>query len=128
LRYAKSDIYFGPWGFGDKPGEKPIVWLADKIKTPPFSSSGRREVGWLLRRLQRGERLEMPHSRAMPSIGRGCHELRVRDENGDWRVVYRVESTAVVVIGMFRKQTRRTPRNVMETCRARFEEYERRIK
>ena len=124
MRYAKSDIYFGPWASGDKP----IVWLADRIKTPPFSSSGRREVGWLLRRLQRGERLQMPHSRAMPAIERGCHELRVRDENGDWRVVYRADSTAVVVIGMLRKQTRRTPGSVIETRRARFEDYERRIR
>jgi phage-related protein len=124
LRYAKSDIHSGQEDFGDKP----IVWLADKIKTPPFSGSSRREIGWLLRRLQRGERLGMPHSRPMPSIGKGCHELRVRDERGDWRVMYRVDDVAVVVIETFRKQTRRTPQGVLETCRARVDDYERRIR
>lgn len=124
MRYVRSDIHSGQQEFGDKP----IVWLADRITTPPFSSSGRREVGWLLRRLQRGERLGLPLSRPMPSIGNGCHELRVRDENGDWRVVYRADDIAVVVVDVFRKQTRRTPRNVLATCRARIEQYERRLR
>jgi phage-related protein len=46
--------------------------------------------------------------------------------NGDWRVVYRVDHVAVLVIEVFRKQTRKTPRNVIETSRARVEDYERR--
>lgn len=123
MRYVRSDIHSAGAEFADKP----IVWLADRIRTPPFSSSGRREVGWLLRRLQRGERLGMPHSRPMPSIGSGCHELRVRDQNGDWRVVYRADEIAVVVVEVFRKQTRRTPRSVIATCRSRIEQYERRL-
>ncbi len=40
--------------------DKPIVWLHGEIKTPPLSEAGRLEAGYLLRRLQRGERLEMP--------------------------------------------------------------------
>jgi hypothetical protein len=40
-----------------------------EIKTPPLSPEARIEAGLLLRRLQRGERLEMPHSRPMPVIG-----------------------------------------------------------
>jgi DNA-binding XRE family transcriptional regulator len=34
----------------------------------------RLEAGFLLRLLQRGEKIVMPHSRPMPSIGRRCHE------------------------------------------------------
>jgi phage-related protein len=64
----------------------------------------------------------------MPAISKGCHELRVRDENGDWRVVYRVDERAVVVIDVFRKETPRTPRRVIENCRARIEDYERRMR
>jgi len=48
---------------------KPIVWLEGEIKTPPFSRAARLEAGFLLRRLQLGERLSLPHSRPMPSIG-----------------------------------------------------------
>jgi phage-related protein len=51
------------------------------------------EVGVLLRRLQRGESLGMPHSRPMPSVGRRCHELRIVDEAVIWRVMYRIDLT-----------------------------------
>src|SRR5690349_17250483 len=69
--------------------DKPIVWLGGKVKTPPFSLEARIEAGVLLRRLQRGELLGLPHSRPMPSIGQHCHELRVVDEDRSWRIVYR---------------------------------------
>jgi phage-related protein len=60
--------------------DKPLVWLEGEIKTPPFSQAARMEAGYLLRKLQQGETLEMPHSRPMPSIGSRCHELRINDE------------------------------------------------
>jgi hypothetical protein len=50
------------------------VWLHGEIETPPFSQEARVEAGTLLRRLQEGEMLELPHSRPMPSIGKQCHE------------------------------------------------------
>jgi hypothetical protein len=34
----------------------------------------------LLRRLQKGENIGLPHSRPMLDIGSRCHELRIRDE------------------------------------------------
>ena len=56
---------------------KPLVWLEGEIKTPPFSAAGRVEAGTLLRQLQEGKSLGLPHSRPMPSIGPRCHELRI---------------------------------------------------
>jgi hypothetical protein len=41
---------------------KPLVWLHGEVKTPPFSAEARVEAGVLLRRLQDGESLGMPHS------------------------------------------------------------------
>ncbi len=61
-------------------GDKPLVWLHGEVKTPPFTSAARLEAGLLLRRLQQGESVGLPQSRPMPSIGLGCHELRIRDE------------------------------------------------
>jgi len=58
--------------------EKPLVWLHGEIKTPPFGATARLEAGYLLRRLQRGELIGMPHSRPMSTIGRRCHEPRPR--------------------------------------------------
>lgn len=54
---------------------------------PPFSDAARRDAGFLLRMLQRGESLRMPRSRPMPTIGRRCHELRINGQNQTWRIV-----------------------------------------
>lgn len=45
----------------------------------PFSITARMQAGYLLRRLQEGDSLSLPHSRPMPIIGPRCHELRVED-------------------------------------------------
>lgn len=60
--------------------DKPLVWLHGELKTPPFSAMARIEAGYLLRLLQKGEKLSLPHSRPMPGIGARCHELRIVDE------------------------------------------------
>ncbi len=104
--------------------DKPLAWLHGEIKTPPFAQAARIEAGYLLRRLQKGETLEMPHSRPMPPIGARCHELRVTDGGGDWRLVYRVDSDAVVILEVFRKRTRATPKSVIDACRKRLKEYD----
>lgn len=78
----------------------------------------------LLRRLQRGELLSMPHSRPMPLIGRACHELRVRDRDHTWRVIYRVDPDAVVIVDVFGKTTRGTPKERIEVSRGRLRRYD----
>jgi hypothetical protein len=65
--------------------DKPTVWLETEIRTPPFSEEARIEAGALLRRLQRGDSLGMPHSRPMPTIGARCHELRIVDRTKSCR-------------------------------------------
>jgi phage-related protein len=107
--------------------EKPLVWIAGEIRTPPFSSSARVETGGLLRRLQRGENLSLPHSRPMPVIGKRCHELRVRDATVEWRIVYRVDLDAVVILEVFAKKTGRTPKSVVRACRRRLDAYDREV-
>ncbi len=103
---------------------KPLVWLRGEVKTPPFSPEARLEAGGLLRRLQRGESLTMPHSRPMPVIGSRCHELRVKDLRNDWRIVYRVDADAVIILDVFAKSTRKTPDRVVVDCRRRLRMYE----
>lgn len=104
--------------------DKPLVWLSDVVKTPPFSATARIETGVLLRRLQRGEGLGMPRSRALPAIGRRCHELRIIDRDHSWRIVYRVDSDAIVIADVFDKRTRATPASVIDRCRARLQRYD----
>lgn len=105
--------------------DKPLVWLESEIKTPPFSSAARQEAGYLLRLLQRGELLALPHSRPMPSIGRRCHELRINDLSGTFRIVYLVEPDAIVILDVFMKKTERTPHSIIDRCRSRLRQYER---
>ena len=107
------------------PKDKPLAWLHGELKTPPVSREARLEAGYLLRRLQRGELLAMPHSRPMPSIGARCHELRVGDASGTWRVVYRIDKDAIVILEVFAKKTRQTPAGVIGTCQRRLKEYDR---
>ena len=101
--------------------DKPLVWLHGQVKTPPFSRDARIEAGVLLRRLQRGEGLALPHSRPMTSIGRGCHELRIPDVNRNSRIAYHAD--AIVILDVFSKSTRRPPRAVIEQCKARLRSY-----
>ena len=103
---------------------KPLRWLSGEIKTPPFSATARIEAGVLLRKLQRGEQLSMPRSRPMPQIGGGCHELRINDECQSWRIIYRVDADAILVLEVFQKKTRTTPRRVIRACRRRLREYD----
>jgi phage-related protein len=110
------------------PNDKPLVWLHGKVKTPPFSTAARLEAGLLLRRLQRGEKLSLPHSRPMPTIGVRVHELRIVDEDSTWRVVYRIESDAIVILEVFEKKTTRTPKSVIENCKTRLKQYNREIR
>jgi phage-related protein len=104
---------------------KPLVWLHGEVKTPPFSRLARIEAGFLLRRLQNGDVLSMPQSRSMPIIGQNCHELRVDDDAVTWRILYHVASDAVVILEVFQKKTRTTPRHVMTVAQTRLRRYQR---
>lgn len=104
--------------------DRPLVWLRGEVKTPPLSSAARLEAGALLRRLQGGETLGMPHSRPMPSIGRRCHELRIVDAGKSWRIIYRLDSDAIVVADVFQKTTATTPGRVITECKRRLARYD----
>lgn len=106
------------------PKHKPLVWLRGEIKTPPFGSAARVETGFLLRQLQRGDKLSLPHSRPMPRIGRHCHELRVADDRLNWRIIYRIDVDAIVIGDIFSRKTGTTPDAVIKTSQRRFKEYD----
>ena len=104
--------------------DKPVVWLEGEIKTPPFSQAARLEAGYLLRKLQQGEMLGMPYSRPMPSVGSRCHELRINDESVTWRIIYRLDADAIVILEVFSKKSRATPKAVIDACKRRLKDYE----
>jgi phage-related protein len=108
----------------DRPEEKPIRLIGGEIKSLPLSRTARKEVGQLLRLLQDGESIGLPHSRPMPSIGPRCHELRVRDADASWRVFYRIDDDAIVVIHACVKTTRATPKRVIDLCKKRLKDFD----
>lgn len=106
------------------PHSKPISWLHGEVKTPPFTLAARLEAGVLLRRLQNGENIGMPHSRPMPGIGRGVHELRIRQAGKNWRLIYRIDPSEILVVEVFNKTTRNTPQSVIDVCKERLAKFD----
>jgi len=106
------------------PKDKPLVWLSGEVKTPPFSAEARVETGFLLRKLQAGQLLGMPHSRPMPNIGKHCHELRIADARQTWRIIYRVDSDAIVIVEVFAKKQQSTPLSVIRASQDRLRRYD----
>ena len=85
----------------------------------------REDLADALARLDAGLSLSMPLSRPMPSIGRGVHELRLRDRSGDYRIVYvTARSGEIVVVLAFKKTTFKTPERMIKLARSRAREAE----
>lgn len=106
--------------------EKEIFWAHEQIgdfRRPPFGDEAKEECAVLLRRLQLGESLSLPQSRPMPSVGNGCHELRVRDREANWRLIDFLDTDAVIVLHIFAKKTQQTPHDAITLCRRRLKIY-----
>jgi len=59
----------------------------------------------------------------MPNIGKGCHELRVRDKDEYWRTVYLIAKAEIVVLEVFKKKTHKTPQPIVASCKERIKTY-----
>jgi phage-related protein len=60
-------------------------------------------------KLRSGIKLSMPLSRPMPSLGKSLHELRLKDRNGQYRVIYYFKvADAIYLVHAFRKKTEQT--------------------
>jgi phage-related protein len=105
-------------------GRKPIGWLHGEIKTPPFTEEGRKEAGDLLRLLQEGENPGMPQAEPLPIVGPRCGALRVRDGGHNWRIMYRVDPDAVLVLEVYAKKTKKIPQEVIDRCKKRLKAYD----
>jgi phage-related protein len=66
----------------------------------------------------------MPHAEPLPIVGKRCGALRVRDAEQNWRIVYRVDSDAVLVLEVYAKKSRKVPDEVVKRCRQRLHQYD----
>jgi phage-related protein len=88
-----------------------------------FPKDARIRLGRGIYLLQMGERIAMPNSRPMPVVAPGVYELRLKGEDGIFRVFYYTASPqGVLVFHAFVKKTQRTPRLEIELARKRWKE------
>ncbi len=88
------------------PEEKPLFrFNGVEIGTPPMGTQARREAGFLLGLLQRGEVLGMPQARPLFDIAPRNYELRVREANRNWLIFYRADADRVLLIHQINKTT-----------------------
>ena len=88
-----------------------------------FPKDVRVRLGRILFRLQLGEQLRMPHSRAMPAVTAGVSELRVRGEDGAYRAFYYAAfEEGILVFHAFAKKTQQTPSREIELARKHLKE------
>lgn len=97
-----------------KPAKKDILKFPDEIKADLLD---------LLAQLDVGIKLSMPLSRPMPSIGKGVHELRLKDASGVYRLVYVfVSQSNIWVIHGFKKTTEQTSKQDIDLAKKRLKE------
>lgn len=84
---------------------RPVVFHPTaRTEIRAFPESVKKEMGDLLRALQKGENL------TMPSVGSGVRELRVKGADGAYRAFYYLKhEDAILVVHCFKKKTQKTP-------------------
>ena len=89
--------------------------VAREIKK--LDSSTRVRVATMFGLLASGESMGMPLSRPMPSITNGAHELRIKDERGQYRIFYYTKmNNVLIVFHFFKKKTRATPKKELNVA------------
>jgi phage-related protein len=103
----------------------PLRWLGDsKRRVREFPDSVRSELGHELWQVEIGE--DPSDWKPMPSIGIGVREIRVKDQNGAFRVIYVANiDDRVFVLHAFQKKTQKTAAKDIELARARYRELKR---
>jgi phage-related protein len=101
---------------------KPIAFLGSSLDDlREFPSAARSEAGYQLDRVQNG--LDPVDFKPMPTIGKGVWEIRVKDETGQFRVIYIAKlKDAVYVLHCFQKKTQKTAVSDIELSNKRLRE------
>jgi phage-related protein len=101
---------------------KPVRFLGDSLRClRDFPVDARHDAGYQLDKVQRG--LQPDDFKPMPTIGKGVEEIRIRDESGNFRVIYTARlADAVYVLHAFQKKSQRASSRDIEIAKARFGE------
>ena len=76
----------------------------------------------LVQQLNDGVKFSLPLSMPMPSIGKGVHELRLKDSSGQYRIIYyyQTKKNEVYFIHAFMKKTQATPKKNLDLAKKRL--------
>lgn len=101
---------------------KRLRFLGDSLNClREFPADAKHDAGFQLDRVQRGEQPD--DFKPMAAIGKGVEEIRVRDDNGIFRVIYTARrAEAIYVLHAFQKRTQATAKRDIEVARKRFTE------
>jgi hypothetical protein len=75
-----------------------LVWLPWHAGSPPLSAPARIELGCLLRRLQRGQSINLPSTCPLPEVGTRAYESRIHDRSTRWSITYRMDRDAIIIV------------------------------
>ncbi|MGQ0815048.1 MAG: type II toxin-antitoxin system RelE/ParE family toxin [Gemmatimonadota bacterium] len=101
--------------------KRPLLWVGSaRQDLRAFPRPARRLAGHQLDRLQKG--LDPVDFKAMPSVGPGVYEIRVRAQ-GAFRIFYVAKfKEGIYVLHAFEKKSQRTSRRDLELGAARYQE------
>lgn len=101
---------------------KEIYWIGTSLAdTRAFPAEARQEAGYQLDKVQRG--FNPTDWKPMNTIGKGAREIRIRQDNGQFRIIYlAVSGNRVYVLHGFQKKTQRTSQKDINLARARLKE------
>lgn len=88
-----------------------VVWNERTLReVKSFPEEIKKSLGYLIFKLQMGEKLSVPHAKSMSSVEKGCYELRLKDKNGIFRVFYYLKiNEKILIFHAFQKKTQKTP-------------------
>ena len=101
---------------------KKLRFLGDSRKQLRlFPEKVRKDVGYQLERVQRGE--EPEDAKFLVGVGPGVQEIRSWDESGTYRVVYVARfAEAIYVLHAFQKKSEATQKRELDLVRQRVEQ------
>ncbi|HEX4322394.1 MAG TPA: type II toxin-antitoxin system RelE/ParE family toxin [Acidobacteriaceae bacterium] len=103
---------------------KRVKFLGDSLEAlKHFPEKAQKRAGYQLELVQSG--LDPADWKPMTSVGPGVREIRVRDEQGIFRVMYVAKfQRAVYVLHCFQKKTQKTDTADIELAQRRYKELE----
>jgi phage-related protein len=105
-----------------RPRVKPVeFWAGALDDLRAFPAAARREAGYQLDQVQQGR--DPDDWKPMSTIGQGVREIRIRDADGAFRVIYVAKfETAIYVLHCFQKKTQKTSREDIALATRRYKD------